>query len=130
MRQLSMRAVDLAPLIEQGQDRLDLLSEQTMHRRPARSQVAQPTTLTSSEPTLRTPLGQVEHRARTTKCPPRSQGLVQRIEQAGLGGRIDSVRDPATQPQPPFPSTRVSFTASSLHASDSRATSALACSSS
>lgn len=45
-------------------------------------------------------------------------------------GRIDAVRDRTGQPQPSFPSTKVSLTASSLHASDSRAISALAASSS
>ena len=48
----------------------------------------------------------------------------------GLRGRVHAAWDSATQPQPSFPSTRVSLTASSLHASDSLAISAFAASSS
>ena len=75
-------------------------------------------------------LADLEHTARSPDRPAALDSVVEQVQQAGLGGRIDATWDTATQPQPPFPSTSVSFTASSLHASESRATSAWACSSS
>ena len=56
--------------------------------------------------------------------------LVEQVEQPGFGGRVDTAWDLATQPQPPFPCTSMSLTAISLTVSESRATSALASSSS
>ena len=75
-------------------------------------------------------LAELEHPSGTAQRPPCRERVVEEVEQASLGGRIDTAWDAATQPQPPFPSTNVNFTASSLHASESRATSARACSSS
>ena len=64
------------------------------------------------------------------QCPARVQRLIEQIEQAGLGGRIHPVWDPATQPQPSFPLTSISFTAISVSVADNRPLSAIACSSS
>src|SRR4029453_246777 len=58
------------------------------------------------------------------------QGLLKQVQQPGLGGLIHPGRDPATQPQRPFPSTSTSRTASSWSASPSRAASARAASNS
>ena len=77
-----------------------------------------------------TDLAELEDTAGAADGPAGIERLVNQVQQPGLGGRVDPVRDPATQPQPPFPSTIVSLTASSLHASDNRAISALAASSS
>ncbi len=66
----------------------------------------------------------------TRRSDRRRMGLVEKVEEAGFGGRIDTTWDTATQPQPSFPSTNISLTASSLTASESRATSAFAASSS
>ena len=74
------------------------------------------------------PNSSVRQLSRTVQ--PCSTAPSSKSEQPDLGGRVDAVRDPATQPQPSFPSTSVSFTASSLQASDSRAISAFAASSS
>lgn len=75
-------------------------------------------------------LAELEYPSGAAQRPARVEGVVEEVQQAGLGDRIDTAWDAATQPQPPFPSTNVNFTASSLHASESRATSARACSSS
>ena len=130
MGELAMRAVRVTPLIEQGQNLRGLLVQQPMHRRPARRPVGQPAPRPAGEPTIGPDLADLQHAAGSPDRPPGLDRLIDQVQQAGLGGRIDTVWDPATQPQPPFPSINTSFTASSLHASDNRATSALARSSS
>ena len=128
--ELAMRAVDLAPLVEQRQDLGDLLVEQPVHRRPARRRSAScPAARRASQRCARTSRRSSSWQARRSDQP-RLDRVVEQLEQRGLGGRVDPARDPATQPQPPFPSTSISLTAISLSASDSRATSALAASSS
>ena len=130
MRELAVRAVGLAPLLEQGQDLVGLLGEEPVHRGPARRPVDELTSGPAGQPAVGPDLAELEHSAGTSDRPPCLEGVVQEVQQAGLGGRIDAAWDAATQPQPPFPSTNVNRTASSLHASESRATSARACSSS
>ncbi len=130
MCEFAMRAVDLAPLVEQRQDLLGLVGQDAVHRGATRWTVGELSSCSAGIPAVGTDLAELEHPARTPDLPAGIEGLVDQVEQACLGGRIDPVRDSATQPQPSFPSTRVSFTASSLQASESRAISALACSSS
>lgn len=79
---------------------------------------------------MRADLAEFKFGSDTADRPPLLDGLVEQIEQPGLGGRVDPPRDPATQPQRPFPSTSISLTAISVSASDSRFTSDLASSSS
>ncbi|MGH3501948.1 MAG: hypothetical protein ACRDQA_13850 [Nocardioidaceae bacterium] len=45
---------------------------------------------------MRTHLGQFEHPAGRADGPAGLDGLVDQVEQADLGGRIDAPRDPAT----------------------------------
>lgn len=130
MRELAVRVVGLAPLLEQGQDLLGFLRQEPVHRGPARSTVDQLATGTAGQPAVGSDLAELEHGTGAADRPPCFDGVVDQAQQAGLGGRIDAAWDVATQPQPPFPSTNVNRTASSLHASESRATSARACSSS
>ena len=130
MSELAVRPVGLAPLLEQGQDLLDFLSQQPMHRGPARHPIDQVPPSPAGEPAVGSDLTELEHTADTSDRPPSLDCFVDQVEQGGLGGRIDAAWDAATQPQPPFPSTNVNRTASSLQASESRATSARACSSS
>ncbi len=75
-------------------------------------------------------LFELECSAGVADAPTRIDRFGDEVQQASFGDRVDPAWDAATQPQPPFPSTSVNFTASSLQASESRATSALACSSS
>lgn len=129
-RELAVRPVDLAPLVEQGQDLGRLLGQDAVHRGPARRAVAEAAAGSTGVPPVGTDLAQIEHCAGAPSCPTGIDGFVYEVQQFGLGGRVDPAWDSATQPQPPFPSTNVSLTASSLQASESRATSALAASSS
>lgn len=130
MRELAMRPVGLPPLIEQSQDLLHLLNEEPVHRGTARRPVGELAAGSAGQPTVGSDLAEPEHLSGAADRPSRLDRLIDQVQQAGFGGRTDAAWDAATQPQPPFPSTNVNFTASSLHASDSRATSALACSSS
>ena len=130
MGELAMRPVDLAPLIEQGQDLLRLDAEQPMARRTTRCVVDESAAGPPDQPSVRAPLGQLEPGAGSPQRPARRERLVGQIEQACLGGRVDSGRDTATQPQPSFPSISISLTAISFNASPRRAFSALASSSS
>lgn len=130
MSELAVRAVGLAPLLKQREDLLDFLSQEPMHRGPTRRPVDQLAPGSAGEPAVGPDLAELEDTADASDRPAGLDSFVDQVEQAGLGGRIDAAWDAATQPQPPFPSTNVNRTASSLHASESRATSALACSSS
>ena len=101
-----------------------------MHGCAAGALVVEGTALPTVQPSVGAAFGELQI---VTGPPQRPSGLdsvVEKIEQRSLGGRIDTAWDSATQPQRPFPSTSVSFTAISLSASESRATSALASSSS
>lgn len=97
-----------------------------MHRRPAGRLVGQRTDGSAADPAVRPYLAEFEFVADAADRPALLDGLVEQGEQPGFGGRVDPPRDPATQPQRPFPSTSISLTAISVSASDSRLTSALA----
>ena len=130
MRELAVGPVDLAPLLEQGQDLFCLLRQDAVHRGPAGLGVGELAAGPAGVPAVGPDLPELEDRAGPSDLPARPDGFVDQVEQARLGGRVDAPGDPATQPQPPFPSTSVNFTASSLQASESRAISAFAASSS
>jgi len=130
VRELAMRPVDLAPLIEQGEDLLGLLGQDAMHRRPARRGIDEFSAGPAGIPAVRADLTELENTAPPASRPTRLDGLVDQVQKPGLRGRVHPAWDSATQPQPPFPSTSVSFTASSLQASESRSISAFAASSS
>jgi hypothetical protein len=91
-----MRAVDLAPFVEQSQDRLNFLGQQAVHRGPARCPVGQPATGTAGDPAVRPPLGQLQLLTDPAQCPVGRKRLVQQVEQACLGGRAHPAGDPAT----------------------------------
>ena len=130
MGELAVGPVDIAPLVEQGQDLGGLLGQDAVHRGPAGLGIGQFPVSPAGVPAVSTDLADPEHPARPAGRPTGLDGGVDQVQQPGLGDRVHPARDPATQPQPPFPSTSVSLTASSLQASDKRAISALACSSS
>ncbi len=130
MGEFAVGPVDLTPLLEQGQDLGCLLGQDPVHREPARRLVGQPAAGPAGVPAVGADLADLKRPAGAADTPAGIHGPVDEIEQPCLGGRIHPARDSATQPQPPFPSTSVSFTASSLQASESRAISAFAASSS
>ncbi len=130
MGELAVAAVGLAPLLEQGQDLLGLLGQQPVQRRSARWLVSQRATGPAAQPAMGPDLPELQGVTAAAQRPAGLDGVVEQREEPRLGGRVDPAWDTATQPQAPFPSTSVSLTAISLTASDSRATSALASSSS
>ena len=96
MRELAMRPVDLAPFVEQGQNRINLLEQQAMHRGSARCPVDQLPAGPAGDPAVRPPLGQLQRMTDPAQCPAGVERLVQQVEQVGLGGRVHPTRDPAT----------------------------------
>ena len=132
VRELAVRAVGLAPLLEQRQDLGAPRSEQPVHRRPARR-------LSASSPRPRGgrstgapgPGRQVQDPAgpRAASSRARRRRRAARAAPPWWPRRPGAGRRPLS-PNRPFPSTRISFTAISLTASDNRAISALAASSS
>jgi hypothetical protein len=127
--QLAVAAVGLAPLVEQGQDLALLFRQQPVHRRTGAGVIQRPGPR-AGHPALGAALGKLEDLAGRPVRPALRDGLGEQVEQAGFRVGVDPPRDGAAQPQCPFPSTKVSLTAISFRASDSRAISARAASSS
>lgn len=96
MRQLAVRAVSLAPLLEQGEDLLHFLSEEPMHRGPTRGPVDQLAAGSTGEPAVDSDLADLEHTADPSDRPPGLDSIVEQVQQAGLGGRIHAAWDTAT----------------------------------
>src|ERR1035438_185356 len=130
VRELSVRAIDISPGLEQIEDRGHLKRSEPVHRVPAGPLVGQAVSVAPASPAPRATLIQLEIRARAAMLPAASDGLVDQAEQLVLGGRVQIGRDPATQPQRSFPSANIKRTPISLIASESRAISALASTSS
>ena len=102
-----------------------------MHRAPAGPRVVEALTVSDANtPPLQAALGQLQAHARRPGAPPGRLGAHDQIHQRRLRGRIHPARDPATQPQGPFPSTSVNLTAISANAVRRRSISAPAASSS
>lgn len=130
MGELAVRPVDLAPLVEQGEDLGFFSGQDAVGWAAARGLVGQSTAAAAGVPAMGTDLAEVERATGPADRPAGIHRFIDEVEQPCLGGRVDPAWDSATQPQPPFPSTNVNLTASTLQASESRAISALACSSS
>src|ERR671913_1615332 len=125
-----MRVVELAPLVEQRHDLGDLPVEQAVHRAATRGLVGELVGGPPAQPPVHADLAQLQDSAGVSHRPALPACLLEQGQQPSLGGLIHPGRDPATQPQRPFPSTSISLTAISLSASPSRAASARAASSS
>ena len=130
VRKLAMGAVDLAPLLGQLEDRLDLFVQQAMDRAAAawmiRQRASGPPGLPAVDPTL----GHLQHPAGVPQAQPLGDGLVDQRQQGGLGGGCHARGDTADQPQRDFPRSSTSSIACSLTASASLAISARAAASS
>jgi hypothetical protein len=127
---LAMRAVGLAPRLEQPHDLGDLPVQQAMQRAATRGLVGQLASDAPAQPPVAAQLADLQYLADGPHPPALLQGLLEQVQQPSLGGRVHPRWDLATQSQRPFPSTSTSLTASSLSASPSRAASARAASSS
>src|SRR5215207_3069466 len=115
-----MRTVKLAPLLEHREDLGLLPGEQPVDR------VAAPGEVLETVPHLAVPpppgplTVQLEHAADPGHRPARLHRVVDDAEQHGLGGRVDSRRDRAAQPQAAFPRSAASSMACSTIVSCSR----------
>jgi hypothetical protein len=128
--ELSVRAVHVAPLVVELHDLGHLVIEQAVQRAAAGGAVGQLAALSAPHPAVRPHLFELELTAGAGEAPAGVGGGVEQFQEGLLGGRIDSERDLATQPQRPFPSTSINLTAISLSASPRRTASARAASSS
>ena len=123
MGQLAVAAVDVAPGVEQVQDRLAFCGGDGVHRDAARRGVAEAADFAAVPPTATTVAVELEHRARASCCPARLDGAIEEVQQGGLHTGFDTRGHAGGHPQRSFPSNNVTFTAISLSASPSRATS-------
>ena len=126
MRELAVRGVDLTPLPSQGEDRLDLLRAQRVHRRAARRGVRQRAGAGALLPVARAPLRQPEDPARLAKAPTRPGRLSDQLQQPRLDRRLNAGWDAAYQPERVFPRNATNSIACSLTVSSNRAISARA----
>jgi hypothetical protein len=94
--EFAVRAVGLAPLLEQGQDRLGLGGQRPVHRGPARDTVGESAPASAGEPAMRPDLPELQHAAGPSDRPPGLNRVVDQAQQGGLGGRIDTAWDMAT----------------------------------
>ena len=81
MGEFAVGALGLAPLVEQGQDHLDLLRSQPMHPRPARGPVGKPSTCSAAGAAVRSPFGELEPVAGPSDRPAHLDGLGEQVEQ-------------------------------------------------
>lgn len=130
MRQLAVGAVHLSPLVVQRHDLGHLVVQQAVNGGAARRAVGQLAVRPAGGPPMDPQLVQLQLPTCPSQAPPSVEGVVDEVQQRRLGGLVHAAWDSATQPQAPFPSTNMSFTAISLSASPKRAASARAASSS
>jgi hypothetical protein len=96
-----------------------------MNRIPAGSMVLEADPgVEPAMPPLQTTLGQFQIPARPGHAPTVCHRPIDQADQPCLGGRVDPIRDPATQPQGSFPSASVKRTAISANAVLNRSVSA------
>ncbi len=96
MGQLTVRPVNLAPLVEQRHDLGGLVGQDPVGWVAARRVVVELVTLTTGQPPPRPTLPEVQFAAGPAQRPTRGNGMVDQLEQPCLGGRVDAQRDPAT----------------------------------
>ena len=96
MGELTVGAVGLAPLLEQGQDLGRFGVEQPVHRRPARCLVGQLPQGAAGNPAVRADLAEFQLVAGAAQCPACVDRVVEQAEQRRLSGHVDPLRDPAT----------------------------------
>jgi hypothetical protein len=130
VRELAMRAIRLAPLVGQSQDRVDLRGHQAVHRVPAAAPVGQLADRRTRPPATGAARIKPEHAARPPERPALTDGLLEQREQRRLDVDADTGRHRAYQPERCFPRSATSSIACSLTVSSKRAISArAACSS-
>ena len=114
MRELAMRPVSVLMGLEHRQDRRLLRGSDCVHRMPARRPVLQRPGQPAFAPAPRAALGELEISADAAVIRAVRDRPVDQLKQPVLGGRRHAQRDPATQPQRPFPSASINLTPISL----------------
>src|SRR5665811_1351078 len=88
-----MRTINVGPLLEDCQDLGDLVGEQSVHRRTTRCPVDQVAAGAAGQPPVRTPGRQLEDTAGAAQAPTGLHGFVEKLQEYGFGGRIDTAWD-------------------------------------
>jgi len=124
--ELAVRAVDLAPVLDQVEHRLFFVGQDPMQRVPAGAAVLEGPIGPAEPPALHTPTAHTQNVTRLLQRPARRLRVVVQHEQGGLllGGETAEGRV-EVQAERCFPRTSDNSIASSLTASDNRAFSAL-----
>src|SRR5664279_4075553 len=131
VRDLAMRAVDLAPLLDQIQDLGLLPGEQAVDRAATGIAVLQAAGMYEPlPPPVRADVGEVEHLARSSMRPTVPDRAVDQPQQLELGLRAHARGNRAEKPERCFPRCNVSSIAISFRASERRSFSARSSSSS
>src|SRR5699024_5530557 len=130
--QAPMREVPLAELFESIEDRCHLLGGDRIHHRPGFAVHHNPVLICTVIPAAQTPRLQAQYLTDPRKRESFRGGFGDQVHQSSLGPRLHPGWDRVgrAQSQPPFFSSRVTFTASSFTVSVNRATSAWAASNS
>src|SRR3954471_18753487 len=125
MRELAVRAIDPAPLLDQVQDRLLLPDQQAMDRGADRRAVLERAGLAQpGTPAVRAHVGELQHAAGTQVRPARAGRRLDQAQQLELGLGAHAAGDRAEKPERCLPRSSASSIANSFKASDRRAFSA------
>ena len=117
MCELAVAAVDVAPALEQLQDRPALCWGDGVHRGAARSVVVEAARASAVLPAAAPAVVELEHRASPRCAPAFVDGAVDEVQQGRFGAGLNTRGHAGGHPQRSFPSNKVTFTAISLSAS-------------
>ena len=117
MSELAVAAVDVAPALEQLQDRPALCGGDGVHRGAARSVVVEAARASAVLPAAAPAAVELQHGAGPSCRPALLQGAVHEVQQARLDAGFDTRGHAGGHPQRSFPSNKVTLTAISLSAS-------------
>src|SRR3954447_19729781 len=120
-----MRAVNLAPLLEQGEDLGFLPGQQAMDRPSSAGDILEPVEDLAVPPSPRPLPVEFEHTADPGQRPAGLHGVVDDAQQDRLGGPVDSSWDRAAQSQAAFPRSAANSMACSTIVACNRVTSAV-----
>lgn len=124
MSQLAMGEVDGTPGVEQLDDGVLLPGQQPVDGVATRRAILQCARCSPDRPAPRPATVEAENMTSSLCAPALRYGAIDDLQQAGFGGRVDSRRDRAAQPQLDFPRRTASSTAWSITTAPRRSTSA------
>ena len=106
MRELAVAAVDVAPALEQIQDRPALKRGDGMQRGAARSAVVEAACASAVLPAAASAAVELQHGAGPSCGPARPDGAVDEVQQAGFHAGVDTRGHAGGHPNALFPPTR------------------------